>query len=74
MWMQSPNGKTFKFAPTNNRLCFCNMWQKQISVLNSQCENSVFHSEQQMQQAREARNLCQMMGHPSAADYKTAIK
>ena len=34
----------------------------------------MFHSKRQIQRARKARNLHQMMGHPSAADYKTAIK
>ena len=66
--------KEQKFDCSCDGLCFHDTTNWQVSFLNSQKENSENCTQQQLEQGKTARNLCQMMGHPSVADHKNAIK
>ena len=75
-----------KFRPSENGLYFHDLWDSSMRYvkkpekaknnvfMQSQKENSAWYTKRQVQKAREARNLYQMMMFPSVADFKSAIK
>ena len=81
------NNVVRKFITSNGGLCFHDLWNDDLcfektnndfSIKNdifmqSQKENSKWHTKRQINKAKEARNSCQMMMFPSVADFKNAI-
>ena len=73
--VRSPDRKRIiKFERSENGLYFHDTRNRQIIFLNSQLENSQKYTKRQIERAREARNLYQMIGYPSINDFKNAIK
>ena len=69
-----PDGRIIKFERSDNGLYYHDTKNRQVSLMNSQYENSMMYTRRQVYKAREARNLYQMMGYPSVNDFKNAIK
>ena len=71
----TPDGKRMlRFAQSKNGLYYHDTENRQVVMMNSQLENSEFYTKRQVQRAKQARNLYQMIGYPSINDYKNAIK
>ena len=77
-----------KFQQSNDGSHFHDSWDDKLILtkdkfdksmveqmfMSSQKENSEWHTKRQMAKAKTARNLHQMMMHPSVADFKNAIE
>ena len=75
IFVYTPNGRVNKFIRSKNGLYYHDTTnRKDISFMNSQLENSQIYTRRQIQRAREARNLYQMLAYPSINDFKNAIK
>ena len=73
--VRSPDHKRIiKFERSKNGLYFHDTGNRQVTFLNSQLENSQQYTKRQIERAKEARNLYQMIGYPSINDFKNAIK
>ena len=73
--VHTPNGQVNKFIQSKNGLYFHDTEnRKNISFMNSQLENSIKYTRCQIEHAKLARNVYQMLAYPSMADYKNAIK
>ena len=86
--MESPHDDSArKFHCSDDGLCFHDLWDNgsvltkdehkksmvEQMFMSSQKENSEWHTKRQAAKAKTARNLCQMMMHPSAADFKMQL-
>ena len=72
------NGSSHFHDLWNDDLCFeksnDNFQTKNNIFMQSQKENSEWHTKRQVNKAKESRNLCQMMMFPSVLDFKNATQ
>ena len=72
--LHKPNGDLIRFQQSENGLFYFDPRQKDLVLLNSQYENSLNYSNEEIERAKKARNLYAMLGYPSIYDFKMMVK
>ena len=60
--LHKPNGELIRFQQSKNGLFFYDPRQKDLILLNSQYENNLNYSNEEIERAKKARNLYAMLG------------
>ena len=68
------DGHILTFERSKNGLYYHDTCNRQMTFMNSQKANAQYYMKQQIEWARRARNLYQMIGYPSLNDFKTSVK
>ena len=68
------DGSIVKFIKSKNGLYYHDTENRQITMMNSQKENSMMYSKRQIERAKKARDLYSIIGYPSIQDFKTMIQ
>lgn len=65
------NGEVLHFKPSKQGLCHIDLREQHVSFLQSVAANEANHSKQQVQKARDARDLCHKLLFPGVDKFKT---